>query len=316
MSDTVAPINPQALRAARKRRKLSQQQLADAIRCTKDTVSRWERGKSSRVRSHLREPLCKTLHVTWDQLTGPAEPAGGASAYLNPTIRVSIAEHARVSLQLAAARYGVRPQDVLDIAPLLFVIVAERSLLEREQRLRELRDAIAHTESELSGHFRHLGGFIAVRDADGEDLLWEEEDALANRDVFGNQFEEGPFIEFIRKLAKGLPKDAVGSIESTNGGSTIGRYIIADDILRDITGISGEDEESQRLLDHIRAGLINLAECVRAKRGSDEGQYRHWLIEELARADAESQRRWEEFCHGLGLSPDAINDVLERGSAQ
>ena len=58
---------------------------------------------------------------------------------------VPIAERARAFLQLVAIRYQVPPQDVLDIAPLLFVIVAERSLLERKQRLWELSDAIVST---------------------------------------------------------------------------------------------------------------------------------------------------------------------------
>ena len=317
MPGTADAINPQALKAARTRHGLSQQQLADAIRCTKDTISRWERGTSSRVRSHLREPLCKRLHVTWEQLTKPAEQTSGESAYLNPTVRASISEHARASLQLVAARYGVRPQNVLDIAPLLFAIVAERSLLERERRLRELRDAVEHADGVVSEYFRHLGGSVAARDRDGEDPLWAEEAALKNRDVFGSQtHDEGPFIHFVRSLAKGLPDDAVVSIDSTFGGSTVGQYRIAEDTLRDVTGISGEDEESEQLLDHIRSGLINLAECVRAKRDSDEGQYRQWLSEELSRAGAESQRRLEEFWHSLGLPPDVAKNVLEQGSEQ
>ena len=319
MPDTADAINSQALKAARKRHGLSQQQLADAIRCTKDTVSRWERGMSSRVRPHLREPLCKTLHVTWEQLTKPVDQTSGESAYLNPTVRASISEHARTSLQLVAARYEVRPQNVLDIAPLLFAIVAERSLLERNRRLWELRDAIECAEGILSEHFRHFGGCgVSTHNVDSEDPFWAEKAALEKRDIFGNQLfhTEGPFFHFVRNLAKGLPKDAVGPIDATLGGSTIGQYRIAEDTLRDITGISGEDEESEQLLDHIRSGLINLAECVRAKRGRDEEQYRQWLSEELSRAEAESQRRLEEFGHSLGLPPDVAKSVLEQGSEQ
>ena len=318
MPDTVDAINPLALKAARKRLGLSQQQLADTIRCTKDTISRWERGTSSRVRSHLRGPLCKTLQLSWEQLTNPADQTSDALAALNPTVRVSIAEHARAALQLVAERYKVRPQDVLDIAPLLFAIVAERSLQEREQRLHGLRDAIAFAEGELSEHFQHLGGVsVAARDSDGEDPLWEEEAALSERDVFGIQTHaEGPFIRFVRSLAKDLPKDAVVSIDPATSGSSVGRYRIADDTLRDITGITGEGELDEQLLDHICAGLISLPECLRVKRDNEEGQYREWLSEELSRADAEAQRRLEEYWIDLGLPPEAVKFLRERGSAR
>lgn len=314
MPNTADTINPQALKAARKRHGLSQQQLAEAIGCTKDTVSRWERGASSMVRSHLRKPLSDVLRVKWEELTKPADQTSDASTFLNPTVRVLIAEHARASLQLVAARYEVRPQEVLDIAPLLFVIAAERCLLEREQRLEELRGAIAHAEGELSDHFRHLGAYVAVRDADGEDPLWEEEGAIENRDVFGNH-SEGPFFQFVRKLKNGLPKDAVVSIDPATGGSTIGRYQIAEDTLRELTGISGKEEHDEKLLDHLRSGLINLADCVRVKRDSDEAQYRQWLFDELSRADAEAQRRLGDFWQSLGLSPDTVGKMLEQESA-
>ena len=56
-------INPKALRTARKRRNMTQEKLAEAVKCTKDTVSRWERGTSRKVRSRLRDPLCTALGV-------------------------------------------------------------------------------------------------------------------------------------------------------------------------------------------------------------------------------------------------------------
>ena len=75
---------PEALKAARKRangkRGFTQAQLAEEIGCSKDTVSRWERGETSRVRAHLREPLCEVLGVDWDTLTTPPGPEAAPRA--------------------------------------------------------------------------------------------------------------------------------------------------------------------------------------------------------------------------------------------
>lgn len=138
-------------------------------------------------------------------------------------VRVSVAEHVRISLQLVAARYAVRPQDVLDNAALLFVIVAERSLPEHERRLQELNESIDNAEGILSGHSMHFGGSGgSARNVDSEDPFWARTAAPENRDVFWNQsYPEGPFIDSVRTLAKGLPNGAVGQIASTTGGSTI-----------------------------------------------------------------------------------------------
>ena len=314
MADITDTINPQALQAARKRRGLSQQQLADAIRCTKDTVSRWERGKASRVRSHLRKRLPEALRVTWEQLTKPADRSANLSD--GPTIKVSIGEHARTPLQLAAVRYKVRPRDILELAPLLFVIIAERSLLERERRLEEMRATMEEAEQRLGESCAHLSGIVAARNMSADNQLYAEEKSLSKRDVFGRTIEyeyweegdEGPFVHFVRNLKKDLPKDAVVSIDSDDG-DTISRYRIADDTLRDVTGISDEDERDEDLLDRIRSGLIDFAECLRVRRDADDVRYRQWLSEELSRADAEALRRRDEFLLSLGLDPATILDV-------
>ena len=322
MPDSTDTINPQALRAARKRHGLSQQQLAEAIGCTKDTVSRWERGASSTVRSHLRKPLSDVLRVKWEDLTKPADQTSDVFTSLNPTVRVSIAEHARASLQLVAARYAVRPQDVLDIAPLLFVIIAERSLLVRRHQFQEMRVVLEEAGNRLGNSHVDLGGDFCT--AGGElvdELLSSEEDSLNKRDVFGRNIpsghlkDAGPFVHFVRNLAKDLPEDAVVSIDSIHG-EMIHRYRIADDTLRDRTGISEEDEHGEELLDHIHSGLIDVAECLRVKRDSDEARYHQWLSDELLRANAESKRRLEEAWNSLGLTPDAVEKELEPGSAR
>ena len=316
MRDVTDAINPQALKAARKRRGMSQEQLANAIReiakgCTKDTVSRWERGKSRRVRPHLRKALCDVLRVKWEQLTQPTDQPKDILG--DATTKVSITKDVRTSLQLVAERYNVRPRDVLHLAPLLFLIVAERSLLERKRRLQEIDAALQEVEQKLFDNCAHLGGIITARSVSAEEQLGEEEKSLSKRDVLGRTIkydywkegDEGPFVHFVRDLAKDLPKDAVASIDSFDG-DMIEKYQIADDTLRECTGISEEEQPSQKLLDYIRCGVIDFAECLRVKGNGDDENYRQWLSEELSRAEAESRRRLEEFMNSFGPLPTVI----------
>ena len=109
----------------------------------------------------------------------------------------------------------------------------------------------------------------------------------------GQKTSPGPFVHFVRDLAKGLPEGAVSSIEAFSG-DTIDRYRIAEDTLRECTGISGDEEETE-ILDHIRSGGIDLGKCLRARRERDDVGYRQWLRDESARSEEESRRELIEI---------------------
>ena len=294
-ADTDA-IHPAALRAARKRRGMTQQQLAESIRCTKDTVSRWERGTSRRLRSHLREPLCDALRIRWEKLTEPPKEPADRTASGEARINMSVGTDARNSLYLVAERYEISPEGVIDIAPLLFLIIAELSLQARLQRLKEIYRIRDETTEKLLNDCAHLGEVIAAPSSDAEDALTHEDMSLTERDIFGHILghghlddRPGPFVHFIRDLAKDLPQGAVTSIESFDG-DTIDMYRIADDTLRECTGISGDENEDERILRRLRDGGIDLAECLRVKRGGDKTVYRQWLLDALTEAEEETKK--------------------------
>ncbi len=303
-------VNPEALKAARKHQRMTQQQLADALKCSKDTVSRWERGANRRVRPYLQERLGDALHVKWENLTTPPEQTvrKQEEIYGHKWIKWAAPTNIRTALQLVALRYNVKPNEVLELAPLLFLIVAEKSLLERRRRIDEIDAIYAEMEKKVGDNpaTTYLGGILATRNITAEEHLAEEEKSLAKEDVFGRliDFEwfgsrsdedsEGPFVHFIRDLAKGIPEDALASIGSFDG-DTIDSYQIADGTLRECTGISEDEEQGEKLLCYMRLGSIDLAECRRVKRDRDEVGYRQWLLEELKRVDEESERFLREL---------------------
>lgn len=314
MENSADLINSKTLKAFRERRGISQQQLAEAIGCAKDTVSRWECGKTQKVRSHLRKPLCKELRVNWEALTKPyAKPQDTWDSF---KITVSIRKTVRTSLQLVAKRFNIHQNAILELAPLLFLIVAERSLLERRLRLQEINRVLAESEKKLLDNCAHLGGIVTAHSVSADAQLEEEEKSLDERDVFGRTIEyefwhegdEGPFVHYIRDLIKDLPKDAVTSIESFDA-DTIGSYQIADDTLRECTGISEDEKSGQDLLSYIRLGFIDFSECLRNKRNLDESDYHQWLSSELARAQEEAQHMLEDF---VG---DSESDASEKRNA-
>ncbi len=303
MSNLNETINPEALKAFRKQRRLNQQQLANKVRavakgCTKDTVSRWERGTSKRVRPHLREGLCKVLKVDWEQLTEPPRQREISAG----EVKVTIGKNVRNALQLVAKRYDIVAQDVVNLAPLLFLIAAEKSLLARTRRLNQIDAAFEEANEKLQKHQGHLDSIIFGKSVGAEEHLGEEEDSINNRDIFGRSLTydiggkdmDGPFVHFIQNLVIDLPKDAVGDVFSYDG-NTIDSYRIADDTLQESTGISRDDEQGEKLLLSIHCGAIDYAKCLRVKRDESESNYRQWLSDELARIEEENKQFWDQF---------------------
>ena len=290
-------IHPEALKAARERQQMTQEQLAKAAGCTKDTVSRWERGTSKRVRSHLRKPLCNALGVKWEKLTTSPERISDQprDIFGQTLIKMLVSKRARAALQLVALRYNIKPRDVVELAPLLFLIIAERSLMDRKQRLDELDVLIEEASRSLP---KHMFGIVAPRNVYGEDPSHEEKLSIEAKDIFGLKLpdpsdeneerrqEANPFINFILDLTRELPKDAVDFIE-TYDGDEIDDYQIAGDTLRERTGITDDEERGEELLSVIRRGEIDLAECLRVRRDRDDLGYREWLSAELARVEKE-----------------------------
>ena len=192
-------IDPDALKAARERRGLTQAQLADALGCGKETVSRWERGRSRRLHPRRRESLCAALGVGWRALAdaGPDAPDDISGDDVDTAFR------------RAAERYGIGVRDVMQAAPLLFVVAAERSLAERRRQLDAARAELDRTGRALADDAPCLGRAVA-------EAVRKEEKSIAENDIFGRlvrpegdaEDDRGPFARFLRDLAGDLPESA------------------------------------------------------------------------------------------------------------
>lgn len=284
-------INPAELRKALQRQHLTQQALADKIGCTKDTVNRWMRGKTRRVRSHLRPRLEEALNVPFETLTRPPEGVDpGWHDEMSPKMvemRFSLRPEIRAALRLVALRYGIPPTTVMELAPLLFLLAAERSLLTYKKELEEIRAKYKEGDRLRNAMFDRL--VSPDRSTTSFDFDLEQlEEAIATRDIFGRKLlflttsylkSVDPLATFLDDEAKQLPNGAVTKIVALRYEPFQIYYEIAEDTLRERTGL----QEGDPALTCLLAGDIDLDECLRIKRTRDDEGYRQWLREELDR---------------------------------
>ena len=88
----------------------------------------------------------------------------------------------RNAYTLVAIRYRVSGARIVELAPLVFLLMAEQSLASRRQRLKEMREAYA-ARTELAWQARYLP-LDAAFDAALEDIYEAEQASIDKRDLF------------------------------------------------------------------------------------------------------------------------------------
>ena len=210
-------IDPETLKAYRKLKGPSQQDLADRAKLSKRQISRIEAGQMAHRQVHRRtvESLAKVLNVTVEHLGKPFDHddriLGGAG--YRP-IKVPVSPEIRLNFELVALHYGVSTEDLVEAAPWMFALLAELSFADRRRRLTEARAAFANA-------MKHLPKHLAARAAEWADFHEVHEAELrsiSERDIFGARIVEDsetapdhldPFLEFARKMAGASGSDVV-----------------------------------------------------------------------------------------------------------
>jgi transcriptional regulator with XRE-family HTH domain len=298
MADT---LNAETLKTFRKRRGWSQDELAEKSDCSKEQISRWERGETVRIRKTSRERLCKALGVKWEELTKRSEESE-TDSWLEPTIRLNdrVRQSTRTGLELVSLIYGVRRADIIEMAPLLFLIAAEKSLQARKQALDAAVKETDHAAASARGAAPHL--FQAFWPGYDDDAIEQERKWITERRVFGwpdysseddNGAEYSPYVNYLKKLLEELPKWGaeenpnpwVEEISSRYFGAP--DYEFSTDLLQEVTGISGDGESEQLMLRRIQQGYIDLGEVWSKKKELEESDYRAWLKDQHQKVEAD-----------------------------
>ncbi len=288
MNDTICP---EALKKYRNKRRLTQKALAEACRCSPEQVCRWENGKSLRVRKHLRERLTAVLKVSWEKLTVPPmdeDDQGGdpRSEQLNVRLR----PEARAALDLVCHRYGLRRAQVVELAPLLLLIVAENSLIYRKKKLEEMKTLVKKAKDDIEAAAKHLDfPFALLHDFD--DAISQEEDALKAGKVFNSyltidgelhdsEFSD-PFTNYLCDIAEKTIKKFVSQIFPDNPVY----YDFDTRLFGEALNLSSEDEFENKLLLSVSLGDPDFREVIEKKEAMPREEFIRWLSERCGIAE-------------------------------
>ena len=300
-------IDPDRLRSLRKEQKLSLVKLAEKTKrvnppgITEKTIQRLEAPsqQNTTVREHTIESLVKALNVEPGVLTGdlplPESDKALADDDLDRVqIGAQIAPKTRLAYDLIKRRYGISATDIINMAPLFFVLLAEGSLAWRRKKLKEVEEAYDHL-MQIDGFWS--GGSAYLQHGMDEGAGGEGE-SIDKADLFGEHLDDdfmgtsfdssknNPFTYYLRKLAEELAASGVVDVDS-------GVLSIASDFKFPHYDIFSEE------IDHIANGSHD------AKRALETGCARLSEIpEELMAEDASEKRaKWLE---------EKLPDILER----
>ena len=289
------PINPERLRRLRKRGKLSRAKLSERAKVSERTIQRLESDSEASEKPHelTLERLAGALRVEEGVLTGelpfPDPDKPDTPEIDRVQIGAKINPMARLAYDFIKRRYGVGTTEVIDMAPLFFVLLAEGSLAQRRERVQEAYKATDHLER-IRGSMADMQGII---DSIG-DSIDSEEASIREIDLFGegllsdsknpwiadpfDPYDTNPFADYLRGLADALDKDVVFCFPTDLLGSPprFPRYSICDGKLNAIANGSNMARSA------LTSGAVRLDDIPEELISEGTGEARaEWLADKV-----------------------------------
>jgi transcriptional regulator with XRE-family HTH domain len=292
-------INPNALKTYRGKRGLKQSALAEKLGCSIAQVSRWERGVSRNIRAHLRDKLPKVLGCTWENLTQPPEARDEAETKpWNPKAQLKVQIHpaALNALRLVSKRFRIPAHLIVELAPLLFLIAAEKSLARRRAGVEAIENRLSRVTDQEKTDIRHLPQITFGADfnddpifgGDFYDVLRVEHESISKRDVLGQLSDwetnetvdyENPFVTYLRTEVADLPEGSVWGFRPDLRREV--DYNVALDELQEITGLDVSKPGEDDLIEAIADGKIDLREAILQRKSVSLEEFKEWLEQKL-----------------------------------
>jgi transcriptional regulator with XRE-family HTH domain len=215
-------INPKQLKALRKKRGLTQQDVADRCRhISLKSISRYEKGEtkpSLKKAQWLADALGTTVEILGSAPQDDAEPTAAVRDRGYVRVGALLGPDAVTNYRLVAHHYGVVPADLIEAAPWMFALLAQMSLADRKRRLTDAETAFDQAMARRPSHLRHanLGAW------NFENACGDERASIDSRDIFGKKIleteadtdpfdpgETNPFVDFLRRKAGEIGSDEI-----------------------------------------------------------------------------------------------------------
>ena len=293
-------IVPDRLRQLRKRANLSRKRLAERSKISPRQLQRLESetAPSKVVRERTILELARVLRVDLGVLTGDLpmpEPSSDEELEAGERVQMSALVWPQVYLAYALIRrrYKVNPTTIINLAPLLFTLLAEGSFAWRRRKLEEVQEA-AERLYDLGEPGGHLS--FAFADFRAKEGAAAEEESIEMNDLFGEDvgeeaFELGydrtthnPFADYLREIALKIRKPDVIVVDDEELGydapTNFPHYWICEGDIRQIAG--GSDKAAWSLKNgHARLG--DIPDELWAEDATE--QRARWLEEKLPESD-------------------------------
>ena len=181
-----------------------------------------------------------------------------------------IQAESRLAYDLVKIRYGIKATEIINMAPLFFVLLAEGSLAWRREKLRELNEAIARMKEIGRIRDNPIGHLSYANCADvADNALFFEEESIDKADLFGEHLpgeahdfgydpsRGNPFADYVRWFADEL--DNPGIVKITSGELKLGLggfpdYEICGERLDKIAG------DSRKARQALKNGTVRLSD--------------------------------------------------------
>lgn len=241
-------IDPHNLKTLRKGKGLSRSALATKAQVSERQLARLESSGSMRkTRATTFRRIAKALGANVEELSGAVPVAPKLAPQENmETSGVRVSPQLLLAYDLIQYRYGPTLKQVFELAPLLFVLLAEGSLAWRKERLAEIDEIIQRLYEMSSDSQLYFAGSVYHID-DGADY---ERGSIMNTDILGDDIRRekqdldtsdvDPFATYLCKMAKDLGIDGIVNFEepdsavyTTWGGKP---YEVCGDTLGELTG--------------------------------------------------------------------------------
>lgn len=281
-------INAQKLIALRKSANLTADALAEAAGIGRATITRIENGHTSSSSSNTVKKLADVLRCRPDDLAKPPEADDSGVLRRRQATNVDMSVESQNALWLVARRYGESAETILELAPLLFDIVARESLIERRRSVAELSSHRIIMEA-MANRFPHMGGRFTY-DCEVDGYISREETSIRRDDLRGDfvhihgtlidsfypdDFDEecdNPFVVHIRERCQRVANEGYedANLEAISrwGGPVyeLGR--------NEAKALAGEDEDLANALIQGHVPLAKMPkELLKADRVSDRQEW-------------------------------------------